>query len=229
MNISRSSNRVGAIIVAAGGSRRMAGIDKIVAPISGRSLLSYSVEALATHPAVDEVVVVLAPKNVQWGKNLVRENGWDRVQNICAGGSRRQDSVALGLRELSPCKWVLIHDGARPCADSDLVLRCLQGAEETGAALLAIRVADTLKLEGIEGFVEETAARERVWAAQTPQVFLRELLEEAHQRIGALVTDDATMVERLGYRVRLVLGSSTNIKVSTVEDLVLAEAILHLR
>lgn len=225
----RPGERVGALIVAAGASRRMEGLDKIAAPLLGRPLISYSLEALASHPLVNEVVLVLAPEKVEWGRGLVRDGGWERVQAVCAGGSRRQDSVARGLEQLSPCAWVLVHDGARPCLDGELILRGLEAARETGAAVLALPVADTLKRAGADGLVVETLPRDGLWAVQTPQVFRRELLEEAHLRVKETVTDDAAMVECLGHDVRLAQGSPANLKVTTVEDLALAEAILSLR
>ena len=180
----------------------MEGVDKIATPLLGKPLISYSLEILASHPLVAEVVLVLGAEQVGWGRGLVREGGWERVQAVCAGGTRRQDSVACGLERLSPCEWVLIHDGARPCLDAGLVSRGLEGAQETGAAVLALPVADTIKRVSAEGLVVETPLRDGLWAAQTPQVFRRELLEEAHRRVKETVTDDAAMVERLGHGVR---------------------------
>ena len=220
---------VGAIVVAAGVSSRMGGVDKVFAPLLSRPLLAHSVRLLASHPLVDEVVLVVADAQVERARRLVREEGWVKVSSVSPGGVRRQDSVARGLEALSPCRWVLVHDGARPCLEADMVSRGLEAARETGAAVAAVPMADTVKVVDETGLVEETPPRDRLWAVQTPQVFRYELLVDAHGRVREDVTDDAAMVERLGHRVRVFQGSSSNLKVTTPGDLVLAEAVLRAR
>jgi 2-C-methyl-D-erythritol 4-phosphate cytidylyltransferase len=121
---------------------------------------------------------------------------------------------------------VLVHDGARPCLDQALLHRGLAAVQETGAAVAGVPVKDTIKEVSPQGLVAATPPRERLWAAQTPQLFRYELLLEAHQRCRDTVTDDAAMVERLGHPVRMFLGAPENLKVTTPEDLPLAEALL---
>ena len=220
---------VGAIVVAAGASSRMGGVDKIFAPLLTLPLLAYSVRLLVSHPLVDEVVLVVDDAQVERTRRLVREEGWAKLSNVCSGGDRRQDSVARGLEALSPCQWVVVHDGARPCLEANMVSHGLEAAQETGAAVAAVPMSDTVKLVDETGLVEETPPRNHLWAVQTPQVFRYELLADAHGRVREDVTDDATMVERLGHHVRVFGGSPSNLKVTTPGDLVLVEAILRAR
>ncbi len=221
--------RVGAIVVAAGASRRMGGRDKVFLPLLGKPLISYTLQALHASPQVDAIVLVLAQHNIADGRRLVRQGGFYKVRDICTGGQRRQDSVRCGLERLADMHWVLVHDGARPCIDASLVERGLRHAAETGAATAAVPVKDTIKLAGADLLVDRTLPRDQLWAVQTPQVFLRALLAEAHQRVAEDVTDDAAMVERIGGKVRLFMGSYENIKVTTPEDVAIAEALLRAR
>lgn len=220
---------VGAIIVAAGSSRRMGGRDKLFLPLLGRPLLSYTIQAFQASPQVDTIVLVLAQHNLAQGRRLVQECGFHKVRAICTGGQRRQDSVRRGLERLADVHWVLVHDGARPCVDAGLIDRALRQVTETGAATAAVPVKDTIKLAGADMLVDRTLPRDQLWAVQTPQVFLRSLLAEAHQRVAEDVTDDAAMVERIGGKVRLFMGSYENIKVTTPEDVAIAEALLRAR
>ena len=219
-------HKVGAIIVAAGGSRRMAGVDKIFAPLKGRPLVSYCLEALHGTPEVDEIVLVLSSRNIEQGQRLVREYGWSKVVEVCEGGQRRRDSVAVGLAGLLDSGWIVVHDGARPFVTAGLVSRGLAEATDTGAAVAGVPVSDTIKLADGERFVKETLRRDDLWAIQTPQVFRRELLAEAHETLAGEFTDDAAMVERMGSKVRIYSGSIDNIKVTTPDDMRIAEALL---
>ena len=218
--------RVGVIIVAAGQSRRMEGIDKLFALLLGRPLLSHLLDGFCASPLVDEIVLVLGQETMDAGKALAQDSPRRDAIRFCLGGERRQDSVRRGLDALSPCEWVAVHDGARPLAKPELLAKGLEAAQETGAAVPVIPLSDTVKIVDSEGWVVETPARERLWAVQTPQVFRRELLAEAHRTVSDAVTDDAAMVERLGRRVRVFPGSPANLKVTRREDLLVAEALL---
>ncbi len=215
--------KVGAVIVAAGGSQRMGGIDKIQALLSGKPVLARVIAMFQECRLVNQIVVVVSRRNEGWCQQLVAEQGWSKVSDICLGGERRQDSVAAGLKRLSRCDWVVIHDGARPLVTEDLIERGLEAARETGAAVAAVPVSDTIKVAGDDRFVRETPLRHNLWTAQTPQVFRFDIITEAYQQAKGEVTDDATLVERLGYRVKLYLGAYDNIKVTTAADLTLAE------
>ena len=218
--------RVGVIVVAAGQSRRMEGIDKLFALLRGRPLLSHLLDGLCASPIVDEVVLVLSQDTLDAGKALAEESPRRDAIRFCVGGERRQDSVRRGLDALSPCDWVAVHDGARPLAAPELLAKGLEAAQETGAAVPVIALADTVKMVGSDGLVVRTLSRDELWAVQTPQVFRRDLLAEAHRTVVDAVTDDAAMVERMGRPVRVFPGSPANLKVTRPTDLLVAEALL---
>ena len=217
--------RVGAIIAAAGSSRRMGGADKVLALLGGKPILARVVDAFQKCNPIDQIVIVLSEQNLERGKQLVAEQGWSKVIDVCAGGRRRQDSVAAGLKRLSNCNWVVIHDGARPLVTVDLINRGLEAARETGAAVAAIPVTDTIKLAGDDRIVHQTPPRQNLWAVQTPQVFGIDIITEAYSRANGDVTDDASLVEQLGYGVKIYMGSYHNIKITTPDDLALAEVL----
>ena len=221
--------KVGAIVVAAGESKRMGDADKIFVPLMGQPLIAYSLKALHDSPQIAAIVVVISSHNIERGRQLVEANGWHKVIEVCVGGNLRQDSVRNGLERLADADWIIVHDGARPFIDEDMIARGLVEAANTGAATAAVPVKDTIKSVDSEMFVTHTVERNRLWSAQTPQVFRRQLLAEAHERVTDNVTDDASMVERIGGKVRLFMGSYSNIKVTTPEDLPMAEAILNAR
>jgi 2-C-methyl-D-erythritol 4-phosphate cytidylyltransferase len=224
--MSAKPQSVGAIIVAAGSGRRFGEGDKLFAPLAGRPLIAHSLMALEVCRLIDTVVLVLAAENLERGCQLVDAAGFDKVAVICPGGPRRQDSVRLGLEALGECRWVVVHDGARPLVTAALIEAGLAAAAETGAAIAAVPLADTLKEAADDGLVRRTLDRRNLWAAQTPQVFDYELLREAHRQADGEVTDDAALVEALGRRVKVFPGSARNLKVTTPADLALAQALL---
>ena len=220
-------SRVGAVIVAAGGSRRMAGVDKIMAPLLGRSLITHSLRVFNDSPLVSRIALVVSEHNISACRHLVAENGFDKVLRVLTGGERRQDSVRRALEVVKDTEWTIVHDGARPCVDGAMIETGLSEVRETGAAVAAVPVKDTIKRAGRDRIVTETLERDGLWAVQTPQVFRTELLVDAHQRISEDVTDDASMVERCGHAVKIFTGSYDNIKVTTREDVRIAESILR--
>ena len=211
--------------MAAGESRRMGGVDKVFALLGGKPILVRVVDAFQVCNSVDQIIVVLSEQNLERGQQLVAEQGWSKVSSVCAGGRRRQDSVAAGLRRLSNCSWVVIHDGARPLVTADLINRGLEAARETGAAVAAVPVTDTIKLAGDDRIVQQTPPRQNLWTVQTPQVFGIKIITEAYSQANGDVTDDASLVEQLGYRVKIYMGSYDNVKVTTPDDLALAEVL----
>jgi 2-C-methyl-D-erythritol 4-phosphate cytidylyltransferase len=217
---------VGVIVVAAGLSVRMGGVDKTFAPILGMPLVAHTLAHFEAFPPVTEIALVLAADHLEEGEHLVRSHGYQKVTGLCAGGERRQDSVRCGLEALRPCQWVIVHDGARPCLDQQMLQRGLAAAQEFGAAVAGVPVKDTIKVVSLQKTVLDTPPRETLWAVQTPQIFRYELLLEAHRRCPQTVTDDAAMVESLGHPVTMFLGSYENLKVTTPEDLTIAEALL---
>ena len=220
-----NQQRVGAVIAAAGSSRRMGGVDKVFALLGGEPILARVVDAFQGCNPIDQIIVVLSEQNLERGQQLVAEQGWPKVIDVCTGGQRRQDSVAAGLRRLSNCDWIIIHDGARPLVTVDLINRGLEAAKETGAAVAAVPVTDTIKLAGDDRIVHQTPPRQNLWAVQTPQVFGIKIITEAYSRASGDVTDDASLVEQLGYGVKIYMGSYDNIKITTPDDLALAEVL----
>lgn len=214
----------GAVIVAAGQSTRMGDADKVLTPLAGRPLLAWSLDAFARTDSVDAIVVVASSGNREAIVALTRD--MVKVHGVVLGGERRRDSVHAGLVTLADCEYVIVHDGARPLVTPDLIEAALAGADETGAAICAVPITDTVKRDNGHGFVRGTVSREQLWLAQTPQAFRLDLLLRAHAEVEGDLTDDAAMVEHLGAPVGLVQGSARNIKVTTPEDLELAAALL---
>jgi 2-C-methyl-D-erythritol 4-phosphate cytidylyltransferase len=217
--------KVGAVIAAAGESKRMGGIDKVFAPLGGKPALARVIETFQKCRLVNQIVVVVNAKNIEKCCQLVAEGKWHKVSDVCAGGKRRQDSVAAGLKRLD-CEWVVIHDGARPLVTKELIEGGLKAAQETGAAVVAIPVTDTIKIAGEDRIVRQTPPRQNLWAVQTPQVFSLKIIARAYEQIEGEVTDDASLVEGLGYKVKLYMGSYDNIKITSPHDLALAEVLL---
>ena len=224
--MSASQPSLGAIVAAAGSSTRMGDTDKLFADAAGRPLLAHTLTPIQECPLVHRIVLVVSPANLQRGRDLVAQHDLDKVSAVCRGGPRRQDSVRLGLEALGPCDWVLVHDGARLLIEP-VISEGLAAARETGAAVPAVPIADTVKMGDLAGTVTSTVDRSRLWAAQTPQVFRYDLILRAHREVTADVTDDAAMLEALGLPVKLYPGSSLNIKVTTPQDLNIAEALLR--
>jgi 2-C-methyl-D-erythritol 4-phosphate cytidylyltransferase len=218
---------LGAIVVAAGSGERMGGADKLFTEVARRPLLAHAIAPFEECAAVSSVVVVVSTQNLKRGRDVVSQCGFSKVERLVQGGARRQDSVRAGLEALPPCDFVAIHDGGRPLAGPELIERGLEAAREAGAAVPAVRIADTVKEAGEDGLATRTVDRARLWAVQTPQVFRRELLERAHREVTADVTDDAAMVEALGEPVRIFEGDRRNLKVTVAEDLEVVRALLE--
>ncbi len=223
--MSASRESVGAIIAAAGRSQRMGGSDKLFAVVGDKPLLAHTLSAFDACRGVDRVVLVLSPESMERGRGLVAEAGFGKV-TVCQGGERRQDSVRNGLEALASCQWVVVHDGARPLVTAALIERGLEAAKKTGAAIAALPIGDTVKEVDPPDLIARTLSRGRLWAAQTPQVFRYDILRQAHQQAQGEATDDAALVEMLGYQVRVFEGSPRNIKVTTAADLAVVEALL---
>ncbi|HEV3312311.1 MAG TPA: 2-C-methyl-D-erythritol 4-phosphate cytidylyltransferase [Chloroflexota bacterium] len=217
------------IVVAAGSSTRMDGIDKIWAPLAGRPILAHSVLAMQ-EVGTELIVVVKQPDEVRVVQML--EGLHIRIPwRITRGGARRQDSVRCGLRAIRTGGYVAVHDAARPLATADLLARTFAAGRDTGAAIPGLSISDTIK-RVTAGRVDETVNRNGLWAVQTPQVFSTELLIEAYRAaVGddESATDDAMLVERSGRGVAVVEGEPWNFKVTTPRDLELAEALIRLR
>lgn len=220
--------KTAAIIVAAGASRRM-GFDKLRADLLGMPVLARTVASFETCPEVHAIVLVVSDANLAWARRLVADFAWRKVTGVCQGGERRQDSVLRGIEQVRDCRWAMIHDGARPLVDRDVIVRGIAEARATGAAIAAVPVKDTIKLVDDQRFIVSTPDRAALWAAQTPQVFRLDLIVEAYRRLTTDVTDDAQVLEEAGMPVKVYIGAYDNIKITTPEDLDIATVILRKR
>jgi 2-C-methyl-D-erythritol 4-phosphate cytidylyltransferase len=202
-------------------------------PLMDHSLLYHSVRPLIDAPFISRVFLLLAPTDERYRRQDWRAFG-ERLTALHCGGETRAASVLNGLKavrgEVTGDDWVLVHDAARPCLGSDLLhrLRDEVGDDAVGG-LLALPVADTLKRGDADGRVLQTESRADLWQAQTPQMFRYQLLLEALSEAGteAVITDESSALEQLGYQPRLVMGDSRNLKVTYPQDLALAELILR--
>lgn len=225
---------VAAVVPAAGsGSRMETGIKKQFLPLAGVPVLGRTLRIIEACRSVDSIVIVVSPGDEAYCSAIVGELGLSKVAAIVTGGKERQDSVYHGLLALSDrTGTVVIHDGARPLLGAKELEEVIKAAGEQGAATLAVPVKDTVKLAGKDGFVSRTLPRNLLWLTQTPQAFRYEIILAAHRRAreqNFTGTDDAGLVEHLGWPVKLVPGTYENIKITTPEDLVMAEAIIKTR
>jgi 2-C-methyl-D-erythritol 4-phosphate cytidylyltransferase len=219
----KNNQNVSVVIVAAGESRRMNGVDKVLAPLGGKPVIAHVLKAFDDCKSIDRIILVVNAKSLDACRKLAV--GLSTPIDVCVGGKRRQDSVAAGLQKLKKCNWVVIHDGARPLVTKELIEEGLKAAQETGAAVAAVPVTDTIKVADDNRIVLETPSRRNLWAAQTPQVFRLDIITRAYQEAKGEVTDDAALVEQAGYKVKLYMGSYDNIKITTPQDLLVAEAL----
>lgn len=224
---------IAAIVPAAGAGLRMGTeVPKQFLALGGKPLLVVTLERLSASPLVETVVVAVPPGWVDKVEaELVRPFGLAKVGAVVEGGAERQDSVRAGLEALpAEVEVVVVHDGVRPFLTPGMVAAVVEAASKAGAAVTAVAVTDTLK-RASRGEVMETIEREGLVSVQTPQAFRKDLLAEALGKArldGFVATDEAALVERLGLPVGVVAGSATNIKVTTAEDLALAESIERL-
>ncbi|THF79074.1 2-C-methyl-D-erythritol 4-phosphate cytidylyltransferase [Cohnella fermenti] len=222
----------GAVIVAAGRGKRMAAADnKVYLPLGDRPVLAHTIEAFERCAAVSRIVLVTAPGEEARAETVLRELGASKVSAIVPGGAERQDSVYAGLAALGT-EGALVHDAARPLVAPEQIEACCREAERHGAAALAVPVKDTIKIEGEKGFMTQTPDRSTLWSVQTPQAFLRADLMRAHRlakEAGKSATDDTMLMELLGRKVAIVQGDYRNLKITTPEDLPVAELFLASR
>lgn len=216
------------IIAAAGKGERMAGVTlKQFLPVLGRPMLAHTIQKFEDCEAVDSIVIVVPPGELDYCRQeIVVKFGFKKVIACVRGGETRQDSVYNGL-EATTEEIVCVHDGVRPGVTCRLIAECIEAARVSGAAIAAVPARDTMKRVS-EGEIVATLDRRELWEAQTPQVFRSELLKKAFLKAredGYSGTDESSLVERMGVRVRVVMGSPSNLKVTTFEDLVIVQTL----
>lgn len=223
-----------AVVLAAGAGQRLGGATpKAYVPLAGRPLVLRTLDRMFAADSVGDVILVAAAGELARCEALLRSDPLlrDRDWLLQPGGATRQQSAKLGLARVAPdCEIVILHDAARPFASPALIDRCVEAAREKGAAVPGLPVRDTIKIVSPEHWVLATPEREALWEIQTPQAFRREVIIAAHERAereGWQVTDDAMVLERAGGRVYVLEGERTNFKITTPEDLWLAETMLR--
>ena len=219
-----------AVIVAAGNSARMGKADKIFLPINGIPVIARSLLAYENCADVSEIVVVTKESSIDAIKKIAEENGISKLKTVVCGGETRAESVKNGVLAVSEkADFVAIHDGARPLILPEDISRCAEDAFRCGGAILAVPVTDTIKYGRKNGFVEYTPAREKLFAAQTPQIFDLKIYKEAMERAFRELsdwTDDSRIFENDARKVFLTPGKKYNIKITSPEDIPIAEALL---
>lgn len=219
-----------AVVPAAGSSSRMAGRDKILLPLGEQPVLAHTIRALELCPLITEIVIVTRRDLIVPIGQLCRDCGFTKVTKVVPGGETRTHSVLHGVQEVSAdAELIAIHDGARPLVSQEVLEAAITRAAQCGAAAPAVPVKDTVK-RARDGVVEATLDRAELFAVQTPQVFQVDLIRTALARAleeGAELTDDCAAVERLGIGVALTRGDYRNLKLTTPEDLAVAEALLE--
>jgi len=224
--------KVTAIITAAGkGKRMLHSVPKHFIRLEDKPVLAYTLDVFERCPDVNQVLVVSRSGEENYClKEVVEKYGYKKVLKIVIGGDRRQDSVYNGIKELDEdTDIVLVHDGVRPFVSQNTLSEAIKLAIFADGVVTAVPVKDTIKYVGDDGIIRATPDRSSLWHAQTPQVFKRRILEEAYVRAyndKYSGTDESSLVERLGYKVKIVEGTADNIKITTKEDLLFAEVIL---
>jgi len=224
--------RTVAIVPAAGSGNRMGReLSKQYLALGGMPLLVHTLNVFERCPLVDALLVVVPPSDVEAVRTeMLPRWSLKKLAGVIPGGKERQDSVRAGIEALErETELVVIHDAVRPFITVELIENCIRAAAEEGAATVGVPVKDTVKEVGADGRVMRTCDRNLLWLTQTPQAFRRDIIENAHRaavRDGYRGTDDTSLVERLGIAVRMIRGDYGNIKITTPEDLVIAEALL---
>lgn len=223
--------KVTAVIVAGGkGTRMGAGKNKVFLKMMNKEILCYTISAFENNKNTDSIVVVTAKDDIKECERLVNEYCFNKVIKITEGGETRQESVIKGLRECSG-DIVLIHDGARALVTDNEINSVISDCIKYGAAAAGVKCKDTLKIS-LDGFIEETLDREKIYQMQTPQAFYRDDILSLHEKAcieGFSATDDCMIAEHYGVKIKISGGSYDNIKITTPDDMIIGEKILKTR
>lgn len=224
----------GVVIVAAGtGSRMNMGINKQFIKLEEKEIIAYTIEKFYNNSNIEDIVVVVKEDESEFFKKEILDKYNFKNIKIAYGGKERQDSVYNGLKSLDKkCDIVLIHDGARPFVSDKIIYNCIEEVKEHKAIVVGVPVKDTIKIIDNDKNIVDTPNRSVLWAVQTPQTFDYNILLDAYKdafKSGFYGTDDAMLVERIGYKVKMVEGSYNNIKITTKEDLSVGSQILKIQ
>ncbi len=227
--------RSAAVILAAGKGTRMGSqVHKQYLELLGKPMLYYAIKAFETS-TIDDIILVTGPGETDYcQKEIVERFGFSKVKAVTKGGKERYHSVYEGLKAVSDCDYVLIHDGARPCITGEIIEDAIKGAMKHKACVVGMPVKDTIKISDENEYAHITPDRTRLWQIQTPQAFEYELVSNAYKKLLSSesfqegITDDAMVVETMTReKVKLIRGDYTNIKVTTPEDMEIAEVLLN--
>ena len=227
--------KITAIITAGGSGKRMGSkTAKQYIEVKGRPIIVHTLDRFKEADFIDEVIIVVPPSDVQsFRESIIESYGFSPAWKVVAGGDERQNSVKNGLDAVSAdSEIVVIHDGVRPFVTNDMIKRSVDAAVLYGAGVVAMPLKETVKKVGSDKSIRETVDRSSLWGAQTPQTFRTKLIKSAFEKAqhdGFIGTDDAMLVERLGMGVKVIEGDYHNIKITTPEDICVAEAILKIR
>lgn len=221
----------GVVIVAAGiGSRMNADINKQFIKLNDKEVIVHTIEKFYNNKNINDIVVVIREDEQEYfNENIINKYKFNNIK-IAYGGKERQDSVYNGIKKLDDnCDVILIHDGARPFVTNSIIENAIKEAKQHNAVVVGVKVKDTIKVVGENGNVIDTPNRSYLWSVQTPQVFKCDVITKAYEDAynnNYYGTDDAMLVERIGYDIKMVEGSYDNIKITTPEDLNFGEQIL---
>ena len=230
--------KITAIVPSAGkGTRFKSKERKPFANLKGKPILSHALKAFQSSPLIEDIILVIDEPFRKVAERLVKRYGITKVRHIVEGGKTRSDSVRKGLRWVNKdASFILIHDGVRPFVSKEVIKKTIAAAIKFGASVSAVPVKATIKIAGRDDLVKYTPDRKKLWEVQTPQVFKKNLIEKAYRRVkgqGArgkgCFTDDAAVLENIGAKVKIVRGDYSNIKITTAEDIKIAEALLGKR
>lgn len=220
-----------AILVAAGQGKRMGTqMSKQFLPICGKEILAWTVEVFEKSPYIQKIIIMASEDGFSDIMALCQKYNWQKIQSIELGGKERQDSVSNGLAVLDEkTEIVVIHDAVRPFVTDEMIGNSIEAAMAYGSAVIGVPVKDTIKVCDAEGIAVQTPERKTLWQIQTPQTFLKNVIVPAYENAakeGYIGTDDASVAEFAGQRVKVIMGSYRNIKITTPEDLCIAQAFL---
>jgi len=222
---------VTAVILAAGSSRRMGlNINKVYISTNNGAIVQYSLRTFDSHPYVDDIIIVVRPEDKKLLQNIVTRQSPAKPVRIVFGGDTRCDSVYNAIADLQS-DIAIIHDGARPLMKKSYITDCVESMADCCGAVIAIKAQETISVKNEANFTQEIPRQETVYMAQTPQCFHTKILRECHESITdkSNITDDSSLLELSGYRVKILQGDKSNIKITTPQDLTMAIAYLDMR
>lgn len=224
---------ISAVIVAAGSASRMNGIDKQLALLNDIPIIAHSIRQFEISSLIAEIVVVCREEQIPDYYHMVQDYDFQKVASVVKGGENRQQSVFGGISACADhAEYYAIHDGARPLVTGWEIERCIESAIKFGSAAVGTPVKDTIKICSEDGFIQSTPDRESLVSIRTPQIFAAQLYRDAMNKAaesGEFYTDDCQLVENMGAQVAVSLGSYENIKITTPDDLAMAQAVLTMR